>query len=113
MVNQMSEGPDFDAIQEKRNGELYDMLKHRQVKRLQQTLEDMKEFDVAEFLTELGEEDSNKMAVVFRLLSKERAAEVFANLEAPEQEAIINSITDVELAGIIEEMYVDDAVDMM
>ena len=42
MVNQMSEGPDFDAIQEKRNGELYDMLKHRQVKRLQQTLEDMK-----------------------------------------------------------------------
>ena len=113
MVSQMNEGPDFDAMQEKRNDELYEMLEQRQVKRLQQTLEDMKEFDVAEFLTELGEEDLNKMAVVFRLLSKECAAEVFANLEAPEQEAIINSITDVELAGIIEEMYVDDAVDMM
>ena len=35
------------------------------------------------------------------------------NFEAPEQERIINSITDSELAGIIEELYVDDAVDMM
>ena len=53
------------------------------------------------------------MATVFRLLSKERGAEVFAELDAPEQETIINSITDTELALIIEDMYVDDAVDMM
>ncbi len=53
------------------------------------------------------------MATVFRLLSKERGAEVFAELDAPEQEEIINSITDTELAAIIEDMYVDDAVDMM
>ena len=53
------------------------------------------------------------MPMVFRLLSKETAADVFANFEAPEQERIINSITDSELAGIIEELYVDDAVDMM
>ena len=53
------------------------------------------------------------MPMVFRLLSKETAAEVFANLEAPEQERIINSITDTELSGIIEELYVDDAVDIM
>ena len=51
--------------------------------------------------------------MVFRLLTKETAAEVFANFEAPDQEKIINSITDSELAGIIEELYVDDAVDMM
>ena len=51
--------------------------------------------------------------MVFRRLSKETAADVFANFEAPEQERIINSITDSELAGIIEELYVDDAVDMM
>ncbi len=53
------------------------------------------------------------MPMVFRLLTKETAAEVFANFEAPDQEKIINSITDSELAGIIEELYVDDAVDMM
>ena len=83
------------------------------MKALQQELEDMNEFDIAEFLTELGKEDGKRMATVFRLLSKERGAEVFAELDAPEQETIINSITDTELAGIIEDMYVDDAVDMM
>ena len=83
------------------------------MKALQLELEDMNEFDIAEFLTELGEEDSKRMATVFRLLSKERGAEVFAELDAQEQEVIINSITDTELAAIIEDMYVDDAVDMM
>ena len=83
------------------------------MKALQLELEDMNEFDIAEFLTELGEEDGKRMATVFRLLSKERGAEVFAELDAPEQETIINSITDTELALIIEDMYVDDAVDMM
>ena len=53
------------------------------------------------------------MPMVFRLLSKETAADVFANFDAPEQEQIINSITDSELSAIIEELYVDDAVDMM
>ena len=38
---------------------------------------------------------------------------LFSNLQVEEQETIINSITDTELAGIIEELYVDDAVDMM
>ena len=41
------------------------------------------------------------------------AADVFANFDSPEQEQIINSITDSELSAIIEELYVDDAVDMM
>ena len=80
------------------------------MKRLQQRLEDMQEFDVAEFLSEIGD---NRMPMVFRLLSKETAAEVFANFDAPEQEQVINSITDSELSGILEELYVDDAVDMM
>ena len=98
---------DFDAIQEKRTDELMD---NRDMKQLQRRMEEMNEFDVAEFLSEL---DDNRMPMVFRLLTKETAAEVFANFEAPDQEKIINSITDSELAGIIEELYVDDAVDMM
>ena len=73
----------------------------------------MNEFDIAEFLTEVGEDDALKMMTVFRLLSKERGAEVFAELDAPEQQEIINSITDKELSEIVEDMYVDDAVDMM
>jgi len=80
------------------------------MKELQLRLEDMNEFDVAEFLSEIGD---NRMPMVFRLLSKQMAADVFANFDSPEQEQIINSITDSELSAIIEELYVDDAVDMM
>ena len=101
---------DFETIHEKRNDELTELLDKRDMKQLQRRMEEMNEFDVAEFLAEI---EDNRMPMVFRLLSKETAADVFANFEAPEQERIINSITDSELAGIIEELYVDDAVDMM
>ena len=108
--NEILEAMDYEAIQEKRYDELTELLEKKDRKGLQQRLEEMNEFDVAEFLSEI--EDA-RMLAVFRLLSKETAAEVFANLEAPEQERIINSITDTELSGIVEELYVDDAVDMM
>jgi len=101
---------DFETIHEKRTDELTHLLDNRDMKQLQKRMEEMNEFDVAEFLSEIGDK---RMPMVFRLLSKETAAEVFANFEAPEQEQIINSITDSELGNIIEELYVDDAVDMM
>ena len=104
------ENMDFEAIHEKQSDELMELLDSRHMKELQTRLEDMNEFDVAEFLSEIGD---NRMPMVFRLLSKETAADVFANFDAPEQEQIINSITDAELSAIIEELYVDDAVDMM
>ncbi|MCI7741862.1 MAG: magnesium transporter [Clostridiales bacterium] len=101
---------DYEAIHEKRTDELTELLNKRDMKQLKQRMEELNEFDVAEFLAEI---DDNQMPMVFRLLSKETAAEVFANFDTPEQEKIINSITDSELSGIIEELYVDDAVDMM
>ena len=104
------EAVDFDLLVEKRTDELTELLDKRDMKQLKRRMEEMNEFDVAEFLSEIGD---NRMPMVFRLLSKEAAAEVFANFELPEQERIINSITDSELAAIIEELYVDDAVDMM
>lgn len=100
---------DFESQREA----LHALLENKKVKSLQLALEDMNEFDIAEFLTELGEDDPKRMAAVFRLLSKERGAEVFSELDSPEQEWIINSISDMELGAIIEDMYVDDAVDMM
>ncbi len=103
-------GADYDAIQEQRTDELTRLLDSRDMKQLQRRMEELNEFDVAEFLSEIKD---NRMPMVYRLLSKETAAEVFANFDAPEQEQIINSITDSELAGLLEELYVDDAVDMM
>lgn len=101
---------DFEAMHDRQTDELMELLDAHRMKELQLRLEDMNEFDVAEFLTEIGD---NRMPMVFRLLSKETAADTFANFDAPEQEQIINSITDSELSAIVEELYVDDAVDMM
>ena len=105
-----NEAMDYEALQEQRNDELTALLDNRSMRTLKQRMEEMNEFDVAEFLS--GIED-NRMPMVFRLLSKETAADVFANFDVPDQERIINSMTDSELAGIIEELYVDDAVDLM
>ena len=104
-----NEGMDFETMHDRQFEELSGLLDAQRMKALQNRLEEMNEFDVAEFLTEV---DTQRMPMVFRLLSKGKAAEVFANLEAPEQELIINSITDSELGAIIEDLYVDDAVDM-
>jgi len=100
----------FDSQREKQFEELNILLENRSMRALQLKLEDMNEFDVAEFLSEI---DEKKRPMVFRMLSKETAAEVFANFDVDDQEQIINSITDSELAAILEELYVDDAVDMM
>ncbi len=108
--NMALETMDYESIHEKISDELKELLEKHDMKQLQRRMEELNEFDVAEFLSQI---DDAQMPMVFRLLSKETAAEVFANFEAPEQERIINSITDSELAGIVEELYVDDAVDMM
>ena len=104
------EGLDYETLVEKQTDQLEELLDRHDMKELQRRMEELNEFDVAEFLSEI---DDNRMPMVFRLLSKETAADVFANFEAPEQERIINAITDSELAGIVEELYVDDAVDIV
>ena len=108
--NENLESLDYESIQEKRSDELMELLEEHNVRALQHRMEEMNEYDLAQFLTEL---EDNRMPMVFRLLSKDTAADVFANFEPPEQERIINAITDSELAGIVEELYVDDAVDML
>ncbi len=100
------ENKDYETMRDT----LFELLEARKFKALQAELEEMNEFDIAEFLTEL---EDQQMAMVFRMLSKGLAAEVFANLEVEEQEFIINSISDKELGAIVEDLYVDDAVDMM
>ena len=88
----------YEDLVDKRNDELMELLEGRSMKKLSERLNEMPEFDVAEFLSSL---EDNRMPMLFRLLSKERAAEVFANLEAPDQERIINSITDSELSSSV------------
>ncbi|MFR2848958.1 MAG: magnesium transporter MgtE N-terminal domain-containing protein, partial [Hungatella hathewayi] len=80
---------------------LLELVETRQFRRLKELLIEMNEVDVASFMEEL---DSEKTVVVFRMLPKELATDVFACLSLENQQHIINSITDVELRGIIEDL---------
>lgn len=98
-------------MQEKFNlEELMQLVNAKQLRRLKELLGEMNEVDTALFMEEL---DSEKTVVMFRMLPKEMAADVFACLPLEKQQHIINSITDVELTAIIEDLFVDDAVDML
>ena len=90
--------------------ELFDLLERRQFRKLREMMEEMNAVDIAEFIEEL---ESEKKVLVYRMLPKELAADVFSFLEVDDQEHIINSITDYELGKIIEDLQVDDAVDML
>ncbi len=90
--------------------ELLQMADDKQYRRLKAALLELNEVDIASFIEEL---DSERTVVVFRMLPKAMATDVFAELPVEKQTHIINSITDRELSEIVEELYVDDAVDML
>ncbi len=111
IIEEMNEeSMDFETRQEQKLEEMHELLNEKKMKALREHLEASDAFDVAEFLTEL---EPQQMIKVFRVLSKEHGADVFAELDVPEQEYIINSVTDAELGNILEELYLDDTVDMM
>ena len=86
------------------------MLTERDYRTLKTQLADANEVDVAEFMAELP---PDKTVLVFRMLPKEMASDVFANLEPEDQQLIISSATDREVSELVEDLNVDDAVDML
>ena len=89
---------------------LMKMLDDRQYSSFMRRIDEMNRVDAAEFLMGLPEK---KLPVVFRLLKKDTAAEIFAELDPDIQSRIVNVLSDREMGEIIEELYVDDAVDML
>ena len=66
--------------------------------------------DIAQFMEQL---DGQKMLMVFRILPKDVSAEVFAYMEPERQEQLIGLIGDGEIRALIDEMFLDDAVDTL
>ncbi len=89
---------------------LLELAKEKKYRLLKEELVELNEVDIASFIEEL---DSERTIIVFRMLTKALATEVFAELPVDKQSHIINSITDKELSEIVEELYVDDAVDLV
>ena len=68
--------------------------------------------EAADIATLCGELDE-KVALVFRLLPKELAAEVFVELDSDQQELLIQSFSNTELKEVLDELYLDDTVDIV
>ena len=95
--------------------ELYALLTGKNLKELKETLTEMPYPDIAEFIMELDDElDEEKLAVkVFRILPKDISADVFAYLDPDSQMLIVRSITDSEIGRLMDDLFVDDAVDFL
>lgn len=70
----------------------------------------MEPADIA-LLLEEGKQE--QMPLLYRLLPKETAAEVFVELEPESQEMLINGFSNTELTEVLDELYLDDAVDIV
>ena len=90
--------------------EVMDLLKERRFAELRSRLSDLQPIDVAQILGEVPEE---KLLLLYRILPKEDAADVFAEMEPEEQETLIRAFNEREIREILEEMYIDDAVDLV
>ena len=77
---------------------------------LREELNEENPANVAEFLEELP---ADKQLFLFRLLSKDMAAEAFSFLYNDTQEMLVTSITDTEVRNIVDNMYLDDTIDFL
>ena len=89
---------------------LQKMLEEKKYAVLRDILLVMYPNDIAELFRDV---EDDKIPLLFRLLPKELAAETFVEMESEDQELLIRSFSDNELKEIVDELYVDDAADLV
>ena len=87
-----------------------ELLEKRELKSLQELFRHENPIDIAGALDGFPEKE---VAISFRLLSKEQAAEVFVEMDSETQEALLASFNDHELSEIVDELSLDDAADLI
>ncbi len=93
------------------NKEIFErLLQDKQYKAIKSIFDTLNPVDIAELFPELDEKD---MVILFRLIPKERAAEVFTYLGQEEEQVLLLALTDTEIKGIMDDMFIDDAVDVI
>ena len=86
-----------------------ELFSRKRYPELRDLLLPMEAADIASLCRDLDE----KVPVVFRLLPKELAAEVFVELDSDDQELLIHSFSNTELKEVLDELYLDDAADIV
>lgn len=86
------------------------LLDDKKFSTLRDILITMKPYDIAAIFENLQDE---KMPILFRILPKELAAETFVEMDDETQEFLIHGFSDSELKEVVDELFVDDAVDLI
>lgn len=87
-----------------------ELIESRQFVRLKEMLSEMQPADIAEIFEDANLKD---IPVIFRILPKELAAEVFVELDSDKQELLVNAFSDKELREVLDELFMDDAADIV
>ncbi len=93
-----------------------ELLKSRNYKAIREIFMDMNEADVAALLQQFYDDhevEKYELPLLFRLLNKDVAADVFAYMDSDTQMMLINAFTDKELQEIVDDLYLDDTVDII
>lgn len=89
--------------------EIEELLEKRDFYSIRTFLQDMEPADIYLIIKEFPK----KIGILFRLLPKDLAAEVFVEMDSDSQEELLYSFTDAELKEVLDELYIDDAVDII
>ena len=92
------------------NNTIQTLINEKKYFEIRKYLNNLNTVKVSELLNQF---ESSELIMIFRLLSKNRAADVFSYLDTEHQEMIINTMTDVETKNIFDELYFDDIVDII
>ena len=86
------------------------LLAQREFKAVRSILDVMNEVDIASLLSTLSDKE---LALAFRLIPKDKAAEVFSNMDSSMQTYLVTMFTEKELKELLDDLYMDDTVDML
>ena len=100
----------FEEMREELLDGIKELLKRKQYTALRELLCDLAPADIASLFEDL---DEDSIPLLFRLLPKEPAAEVFVELDPDAQEMLIRGFSNTELKEVLDELYLDDAVDIV
>ena len=90
--------------------EIIDNIENKKFSSLKPLLSEMEPADIAELVNDI---DKEKVFVIFRLLPKDLASEVFVEMNSDRQKMLIDSFTDTEVSNIINDLFLDDTLDII
>lgn len=90
--------------------EILELVEGRKYGSLRELLSEMNPADLAVIFEEIPEREQ---PVIFRILPKELAAEVFVEMESDMQQRLIEAFSDAELRAVMDELFMDDTVDII